>query len=153
MKKKGISPLIATVLILGFTVALAAIIMTWGTSFTKGIQKGTEEEATAQIKCSTDVDIKITCDCSATQCKYRIINNEASTINKIRTRFFDVNGNFLGTDSQTPNVVGWDVSAEYTKLLSSTGNNIKIELLVEEATIGGALFKCGSSAVFEGTCI
>ena len=37
MNKKGISPLIATVLILGFTVALAAIIMTWGTDFTKKI--------------------------------------------------------------------------------------------------------------------
>jgi flagellin-like protein len=33
MNKKGISPLIATVLIIGFTVALAAIIMTWGTTF------------------------------------------------------------------------------------------------------------------------
>lgn len=33
MRNKGISPLIATVLLLGFTVALAAIIMTWGKSF------------------------------------------------------------------------------------------------------------------------
>jgi len=33
MNKKGISPLIATVLIIGFTVALAAIIITWGSGF------------------------------------------------------------------------------------------------------------------------
>ena len=30
MNKRGVSPLIATVLIIGFTVALAAMIFTWG---------------------------------------------------------------------------------------------------------------------------
>ena len=30
MNKKGISPLIATVLLIGFAVALAAVVMTWG---------------------------------------------------------------------------------------------------------------------------
>jgi flagellin-like protein len=55
MKKKGISPLIATVLIIGFTVALAAIIITWSTGFTKRMQTQTEETANVQIICSTDV--------------------------------------------------------------------------------------------------
>ena len=42
-RNKGISPLIATVLILGFTVALALIIMVWGQKFTE-TQKMQEEE-------------------------------------------------------------------------------------------------------------
>ena len=29
LNKKGISPLIATVLLIGFTVALAAVVITW----------------------------------------------------------------------------------------------------------------------------
>ena len=33
--KRGISPLIATVLLIGFTVTLAAVIMTWGGGFTR----------------------------------------------------------------------------------------------------------------------
>ena len=33
MNKKAVSPLIATVLIIGFTVALAAIVMTWAGGF------------------------------------------------------------------------------------------------------------------------
>ncbi|MBM3199694.1 hypothetical protein FJZ53_02065 [Candidatus Woesearchaeota archaeon] len=59
MEKKGISPLIATVLILGFTVALAAVIMTWGTSFTKDMQKKTSENTDIQMKCATDVVFNI----------------------------------------------------------------------------------------------
>ena len=35
MSKRGISPLIATVLIVGFTIALAAMIITWGGNFCK----------------------------------------------------------------------------------------------------------------------
>ncbi len=41
--KKGISPLIATVLIIGFTIVLAAVVMQWGGSFVRGL---TEEQAT-----------------------------------------------------------------------------------------------------------
>lgn len=63
MKKRGISPLIATVLIIGFTVALAAIIITWSTGFTKRMQEQTEETANVQVICATDVifDIKSVC--------------------------------------------------------------------------------------------
>ena len=38
MDKRGISPLIATVLIIGFTVALAAVIITWGGRFILRLQ-------------------------------------------------------------------------------------------------------------------
>lgn len=58
-RKRGISPLIATVLILGFTVAIAAVIMTWGTGFTKTMQKSVEETAQKQIICSSDVTINV----------------------------------------------------------------------------------------------
>jgi len=52
MTKKGVSPLIATVLIIGFTIALAALIMTWGTTFIKKTQKDVEIGAEAQLQCA-----------------------------------------------------------------------------------------------------
>ena len=52
MEKKGISPLIATVLILGFTVALAAVIMTWGSVPETGV-RGSE----SRISLPTDLSI------------------------------------------------------------------------------------------------
>jgi len=63
VKKRGISPLIATVLIIGFTVALAAIIMTWGQSFIKKTQETTTETTNIALICAQEVkpDIKEAC--------------------------------------------------------------------------------------------
>ncbi|MDP2908398.1 MAG: hypothetical protein Q8N77_01190 [Nanoarchaeota archaeon] len=92
MKKRGISPLIATVLILGFTVALAAIIMTWGTGFTKRMQEQTEETANVQITCATDVvfDVKSACEDPVTGGTYKltIANNGNKKIDKFQIRFY-----------------------------------------------------------------
>ena len=45
MKKRGISPLIATVLIIGFTIVLAALVMQWGSGLFENIRAGSEERA------------------------------------------------------------------------------------------------------------
>ena len=52
MNKKGISPLIATVLIIGFTVALAAIVITWGVRFTETTQENVARETDVGLTCS-----------------------------------------------------------------------------------------------------
>lgn len=60
MRKRGISPLIATVLLIGFIVALVAVVMLWGKGF---IQEKAEKEgklAQAQLSCNNvDIDIKL----------------------------------------------------------------------------------------------
>lgn len=61
--KKGISPLIATVLIIGFTVALAAVIMVWGQGFIKGMQEKTEAGADVQLTCAQDVVVAVSDAC------------------------------------------------------------------------------------------
>ena len=67
MNKKGISPLIATVLIIGFTVALAAIVMTWGSTFIRETTETTERSTSQAIKCATDLSFDITnVSCSST---------------------------------------------------------------------------------------
>lgn len=98
--KKGISPLIATVLILGFTVALAAVIMTWGTGFTKKMQTQTEETANVQVICATDVvfDVKsvcyedeaVKCDPLTTDCYKILIQNDGKeSIKKWKIRIYE----------------------------------------------------------------
>src|SRR3989344_8249382 len=52
MNKRGISPLIATVLIIGFTVALSAVVMTWGTSFVRTTTEQTAESSNLGIVCA-----------------------------------------------------------------------------------------------------
>ncbi|HLC72216.1 MAG TPA: archaellin/type IV pilin N-terminal domain-containing protein, partial [Candidatus Nanoarchaeia archaeon] len=63
---KGISPLIATVLIIGFTVALAAIIMTWGRGFIDSTTKDVDKQRETALLCTSQLDFKFSkVDCVA----------------------------------------------------------------------------------------
>jgi len=101
MKKKGISPLIATVLIIGFTVALAAIIITWSTGFTKKMQATTEETANIQVVCATDVvfDIKSVC-ATATSYKILIQNDGKESVTNWVIRFFRSENEVVSVDTR-----------------------------------------------------
>lgn len=61
--KRGISPLIATVLIIGFVIVLALVVVTWGGGFIKSTTKETGETALKQIDCLQDINIDISSAC------------------------------------------------------------------------------------------
>lgn len=87
--KKGISPLIATVLILGFTVALAAVIMVWGQRFVTNMQKTTEQTADTQLICANEVDLKIKDVCiSGNDYKIVLENNGIRKVESVALRYF-----------------------------------------------------------------
>ena len=93
--KKGISPLIATVLLIGFTVALAAIVMTWGTKFTRDVQKTTSESATSNVACAQDVMLSIigvcqdkTADPSGKTYKIVVSNEGKTDITALNIRLY-----------------------------------------------------------------
>jgi flagellin-like protein len=88
MNKKGISPLIATVLIIGFTVALAAVIMTWGQSFSKSMSQSTEETTAVQLACAQDVQFDLTnvCHDGAGNLKLTVENNGNKDLDEITAR-------------------------------------------------------------------
>ncbi len=50
--KKGISPLIATVLIIGFTIVIAALVITFGTNLIRGNIEQTEKTGEISTACS-----------------------------------------------------------------------------------------------------
>ena len=84
--KKAISPLIATVLLIGFTVALAAVIMTWGQGFTKKITSETETTTEQALQC-TKVNFEISsADC--TDNKLTITNNGNTEIKSLKFRIY-----------------------------------------------------------------
>lgn len=58
--KRSVSPLIATVLLIAFAVALGAIVMNWGRNFIEHRQDTAEITSKMQIECSTDVEFEIT---------------------------------------------------------------------------------------------
>jgi len=56
--KKGVSPLIAAVLLIAFTVALGAIIMTWGRGFVQQQTDTVNSESAQQMTCSLNTMIE-----------------------------------------------------------------------------------------------
>ena len=56
MYKKAVSPLIATVLLIAFAVALGAIVMNWGESFVRTTQDTASEASEGKIECTMAVD-------------------------------------------------------------------------------------------------
>lgn len=51
--KKGISPLIATVLLIGFTIVLAALVMRWGGTLFKTTTQTTGCESLGRLQCTS----------------------------------------------------------------------------------------------------
>jgi len=64
MKRKGISPLIATVLLIAFVVVVAAAVFTWGQGWIASLTEGTSESSNLQLACINQggLVIKDVCD-------------------------------------------------------------------------------------------
>jgi len=59
INKKGISPLIATVLLVGISIALGAIVMNFTSTSTTELTERTGERMNREVKCSFDVLINV----------------------------------------------------------------------------------------------
>ena len=59
MKKRGASPLIATVLIIGMVVAASAVVFIWGKGYTEELIEKSQGAALTKLNCVTDIAINI----------------------------------------------------------------------------------------------
>ena len=85
--KKGISPLIATVLIIGFTIALALVIFAWGRTFTETLTKETGEKAEQQLSCSDLVSFEVKKACyKGSDVEFTLENSGDITLDKVTLR-------------------------------------------------------------------
>lgn len=57
--KRGVSPLIATVLLIAFAVALGAVIMNWGRGFVQERTADVEKTTKIETGCALDVQLKV----------------------------------------------------------------------------------------------
>ena len=84
MKKKGISPLIATVLLIGFTIVLAAAIMLWWVGTTKEFIDKEGATQAAQMRCATSTVLDIV-SCSGGNVVIKNIGTETVTAVIVRS--------------------------------------------------------------------
>src|SRR5512137_3035476 len=57
--RKAVSPLIATVLLIAFAVALGAVVMNWGRGYVEDTANIARERSDTEVKCASEVDIQI----------------------------------------------------------------------------------------------
>ena len=57
--RKAVSPLIATVLLIAFAVALGAVVMNWGRGYVEETQAFAKEKSSTEIRCSMDIRTEI----------------------------------------------------------------------------------------------
>ena len=74
MQKRGISPLIATILIIGFTILLTALVMQWVTSLFKGTQEQSASISEEKTKCASISNLVVAI-LSQNPVKIRLDNN------------------------------------------------------------------------------
>lgn len=58
MNKKGVSPLIATVLLIAFAVALGAVVMNWGRTYVEDTAEKARTTSDTKVSCSMDINMK-----------------------------------------------------------------------------------------------
>jgi flagellin-like protein len=88
---KGISPMLATILLVAFTVAVGGLISVWMTSFTRTTQSNVESASVNQTKCAgTYIDV-----ISFTSTGITITNRGSETITSIQC--FTGNGTNITT--------------------------------------------------------
>lgn len=120
MRKRGISPLIGTVLLIGFTIGLAMIIFVWGSSFTKDLTEQSTQTASKEISCLTGVDIDISRVCYEDNgfsrwIKFTVVNQVSSEV-----RGFLVSVEDGGVNSVLQSTVVSDLSGFQAKQVLTT---------------------------------
>jgi flagellin-like protein len=158
--KRGISPLIATVLIIGFTVALAAVIMTWGQSFSKSMSQSTEQTTNVQLACAQDVQFEVQAVCwDGSALRLTVANNGNKKLSAITARIKE-SETTIGVNASdmaaSPQVLGLGSLPAYglqvfildpTQDLNPTvtGSNVKEVELIPVITVGGKDVTCSNA--------
>lgn len=138
MKKRGISPLVATVLLVGFVVAVALIVFLWGRNF---LQEKAEKEGAlgqAQIECnSVEIEIK---DIGAAE--NSVVNVGSTTIDGFIIRRGGTGANVVIEKKIDPLVVSANTADKNYDL--DSGDEITPAIL--PAGAGAPLVPCTSKA-------
>lgn len=104
MKNKGISPIVATVLLIAFTLAVAGLLGGWLTSLTKTQTDTIEQGTTKAVNCSSAVIdiVNVICANSSQQLKVAINNVGQNELWDFSV-FAAVNNTFYSNSTGGPN--------------------------------------------------
>jgi len=121
--KKGISPLIAAVILIAFVIAVAGIASTFFTGFTKEQKAGVESKGTTVVNCADailDLD-KDTVDINTTTQSFSLVVSNTGSLDLQGLRVIVFNSSAAGTCIPSPTSVS---SGETVTLTNSSCSNM-----------------------------
>lgn len=144
--KKGVSPLIATVLLIAFAVALGAVVMNWGRQYVEDTTKFTQEKSNKEIKCSIDVGLKfsersdgnkfVCFNATSGEINFTIENGQSTDISALQVKVFSASGD-VNTTILDVALASADAKRLGLTYPTSFGNLSKIEI-VPQISLQGA---------------
>jgi len=108
--KAGVSPLIATVLLIAFAVALGAVVMNWGRTYVEETTSYAKSKSDVDVACSMDVSLKaveiggvpqICYNNSNNYVRFMIKNSGTVNISELEVQVIGAGG--IYTNSSLPN--------------------------------------------------
>jgi flagellin-like protein len=151
--KRGVSPLIATVLLIAFAVALGAVVMNWGRTYVTQTAQDVKSSSDVELACEQDVGLDwveiggVDQICyggeSSSGFIFFMVKNTESTkieslgMNVIGSTNVLSNSSINGTSIEKGKVLRKNITYDY-----STYGSIDLIELVPEVKIGGVLQIC-----------
>ena len=137
--KKGISPLIATVLLIAFVILIAVLVFFWWDKIIKAQAEKTGAETVGAISCAQEVSFTISNPtCSSGTINFDVENTNTGNIYKFKIRTKDENGILEVIDLTTPlqASAATQIGVTYNDALG-TPNKIEVipEVVSEGATV------------------
>ena len=155
LNTQGIGPLISTVLLIGFGIAVALFVINWGGDLIKSTQQDVSEHSNTQVLCTMEMDFKAECNCSTSggdidKCSYRVVNNAPAIIMEINYRLFR-GDSFIISESPTIDPIESFEISRYYDVSDISGENldpsgVKLEIVASQIERDGKDIACGNLA-------
>lgn len=160
MKKKAVSPLIATVLLIAFAVALGAVVMNWGRGYVEDTANIARERSDTEVTCASDVGLAIVEIDSVPQVCYNdsltntsvefiVENKKTRNIEKIQARVIGDKTRVpyiqdLGDNSNISKSTASFLNFTYAKATYGTPQQVKLTSYIK---VGSNEVACAGNAV------
>lgn len=143
MTKKGISPLIATVLLIGFTIVIATGVILWWSGSVKDIIDKQGAEQAAQMRCATGTFVSvISCDVDEDEI---IVKNDGTEIITVVIVRSTTNDNELVTE-EVDIESGEEENVDISDLQINKGDTIEVIPAILE-TESSVLVSCTNQLI------
>ncbi|MFC1742268.1 archaellin/type IV pilin N-terminal domain-containing protein [Nanoarchaeota archaeon] len=123
--RKAVSPLIATVLLIAFAVALGAVVMNWGRGYVEDTANIARERSDTEVKCASEVDIDIIDIDSVPQICYNMTSGAGGASNE-SVEFIIENKKSKTVEKIQVRLIGSKTRVPYTYLLDENASGLTV---------------------------